>query len=885
MRDRTRRRPFWYLGRTRDRVAADVDEELRTHLEMRADELQAHGLAPDAARREAIRQFGDLEGTRQYCRQQDDGMEARMRRGLMFEELLHDVRISVRGLLRAPVMTLTIIITVGLGIGATTVIFGAINAALLRPLPYAHPDRLVRIYTDSPPNRFPFSVADYLALTAQQTQFEGIASYASRAMVFSDGSGAERVRARAVSWTYFEVLGIRPAAGRGFQEADARRGAAPVAVVSHGFWQQRLGGRADAVGSAVRLDGLSYTVVGILPRDTGPLEATQDLFVAGRYEPPPRKGPFFMTIVGRLREGGSHSAAAEELRAINRRLFPVWKSSYQDDRATWSMVDLKTFIVGDVGTIAGLALTAVALVWLIACGNASSLLIARVTSRRRELAVRAALGASRSRVVRYLLAESAVLALGASAVGIAIASAGVGLVRDFGAAYVPRSTEIAIDGPVLWLLVAVTAASALLFGLVPAVHGTGGPVEETLRASGRSATGGLGARRLRRALVAAQFAIATPLLVVAGLLLASLTELGRVDLGFDTRNLLSGSIQLPATQYGDAGHVAAFWDELRRRIAAVPGVAGVTLADSRPPTDVNNFNNFDLEDFPTASGQSQPVTPWIAVTPDYFGVFGLTLQEGRLLDDTDVRRTDTQPIVVDRAWARRFFPQGSAVGKRLHNGGCTSCPWTVVVGVVSDVKYAGLDKPDDGSVYQTLSPQSLSRFVIVRTRTDAARVLPALRQTLHDLDAGVPLSNAATMEELIDRSLQRPRSLSVLVAGFAAVALILSLIGVYGVMAYYVQQHAKDISIRLALGGRRSDVLQLIVGQGMKVVSSGVLIGLVTAVAGTRFIASLLYGVSAADVRIFAAVSVLLVTVALVACLLPAQRATRAEPAAVLREE
>jgi predicted permease len=880
-----RRRPFWYLRRSSDRVAAEIDEELRSHLEMRADDLQRRGLSPDAAMREAIRQFGDLDTTRRYCREQDRQLEAHVRRGLMIEELLQDVRVSLRGLLRAPVMTLAIVLTVGLGIGATTVIFGAIDAALLRPLPYARPNDLVRIYTDSAPNRFPFSVADYLALTAQQTQFAQIAAYASRPMVFSDGTIAERLRARTVSWNYFDTLGIRPAAGRTFAEADARRGAPPAVIVSDNFWRQRLAGRADALGAAIRLDGVNHTVVGILPRAAGPLEATQDLFVAAHWDPPPRKGPFFLTVIGRLRSGAARTAAAEELRAINRRIFPTWKASYQDDRATWSMIDLDAFIVGDVGTIAGLALTAVALVWLIACGNASSLLIARVTSRRRELAVRAALGASRTRVVRYLLAESGLLAIGASAIGVAIASAGIDLVRSVGAGYFPRSAETALDGPVLWMLAALTAASALLFGLVPAVHGSGGHVDEALRASGRGSTGGVAARRLRRALVAAQFAIATPLLIVAGLLLVSLNELSGVDLGFDTRNLLSGSIQLPMTQYADAGQQASFWTELQRRTAALPGVAGATLADSRPPSDVNNYNNFDLEDFPAASGQSQPVTPWIAVTPEYFGVFGLTLLDGRLLEERDATRTDVQPIVVDRAWARRFFPNGGAVGKRLHSGGCTTCPWTVVVGVVSDVKYAGLDKPDEGSVYQPLAPQTMSRFLIVRTRADAARVLPIVRQTVHELDAGVPLSNAATMEELIDQSLQRPRSLSVLVAAFAAVALILSLVGIYGVMAYYVQQHAKDISIRLALGGRRADVLQLVVGQGMKVVATGIVVGLLTAVASTRLIASLLFGVNAADARIFAGVSVVLVTIALLACLLPAQRATRAEPAAVLREE
>jgi putative ABC transport system permease protein len=812
-------------------------------------------------------------------------MEASMPRRLWFGDRLTDVRVSLRGLMRVPVMATTIVVTVGLGIGATTVIFGAIDAALLQPLPYPNPERLVRIYTDSAPNRFPFSVADYLALTAEQTQFDRIAAYTTRPMVFSDGNTAERLRGRVVSSAYFDLLGIRPASGRTFEPSDARPGAAPVVIVSQSFWQQRLGGAADAIGRLVRLDGQSYTVVGILPRVTGPLEQTQDVFAAGQWSTPPRKGPFFLTVIGRLKSGATRTAAAQELRAINRRIFPLWQSSYQDDRATWSMIDLRAFVVGDVGAMAGLALTAVALVWLIACGNASSLLIARITSRRREMAVRAALGASRGRIVGYLLAESSVLALGAAAIGLAIAWIGLRLVRDFGAAYFPRSAEVGLDGPVLWLLLAVTAASALLFGLLPATHAVGGAVDDALRASSRSTTGGVAARRVRRALVGAQFAIATPLLVIAALLLASLNALGQVDVGFDPRNLLSGSIQLPAAQFGDRGQVASFWDELQRRLTSLPAVVGVTFADSRPPADVNNINNFDLEDFPTASGQSQPVAPWISVTPDYFRVFGLNLVEGRLLEETDVSRTDIQPIVVDRAWARRFFPNGSAVGKRLHEGGCTSCPWTVVVGVVNNVKYMGIDKPDEGSVYSSFSPQALSRFLILRSTVDASRLLPLVRQTIHDLDAGVALSNAATMEELIDRSLQRPRSLSVLVVAFAVVALTLSLVGIYGVMAYYVQQHAKDISIRIALGGRPADVLRLVVGQGMAVVSSGVGAGLLAAAAGTRFVTSLLFGVSPMDARIFGAVSVLLVTVALAACLVPAQRATRAEPAAVLREE
>jgi putative ABC transport system permease protein len=667
-----------------------------------------------------------------------------------------------------------------------------------------------------------------------------------------------------------------------------------VVVVSHRFWQERLGGRPDVVGQPVRLDGSDYAVAGVLPRAVGPLEQRQDLFVAAQWSTPPRKGPFFITVLGRLRDDAARAAAGSELRAINRRLFPLWKSSYQDEKASWAMADLKSFVVGEAGTTVALALAAVGLVWVIACVNAANLLVARVTSRRRELAVRSALGASRSRVVRYLLAESGLLAIGAGAVGVALAWAGVGLLRDLGAAYLPRTQEMALDGPVLWFLAAVTGASGLLFGLIPALHGTGGSMEETLRSSGRSATGSVAVRRLRRALVGSQFAVATPLLIVAGLLLASLDGLRRVDLGFDTHNLLSGAILLPAAQYEEAGRVAAFWDELQRRVEALPGVSGVAFTDSRPPNDASNRNNFDLEDTPTPPGQSQPVTPWVSVTPEYFRLLGLTLLQGRLLDDRD-GRDEAPVVVVDRTWARRFFHgEGAAIGKRFREGGCTTCPWTTVVGVVSDVKYAGLDRPDQGTVYWPVAERGSHpvetmtarfRYLVLRTSADPALVLPAVRQVVRDLDPNLPFSSVATVDDLVTAELYQPRSLSLLVGGFAIVALILSIVGIYGVMAYYVQQHAKDISIRLALGGRPAAVLRLIVGQGMKVVAGGVVIGLFAALLLTRLLSSLLFGIGAADAFTFVAATVFLLAVALVACFMPARRATSLQPAAVLREE
>ncbi|HEY1435465.1 MAG TPA: ABC transporter permease, partial [Thermoanaerobaculia bacterium] len=435
------RRPFWYLKRRDETVAAEVNEELEAHLAMRAEELERLGLPPEAARQEALRRFGDLDGTRAYCRRQDEQKEERVQKRLFLEDLRQDLRICLRGLRRAPLVTLTIVVTVGLGIGATATIFSAVQAILIRALPYENPGELVRIYTDSAPNKFRFSVADYLALEAQQTHFSRIAGYTEKSVAFSDGATAERLKARVVSWSYFGLLGLSPGQGRDFTESDSRPGSAPPVIVSHGFWRQRLGGRVDAIGQSLHLDGAPYTLVGVLPRQVGPLEQGIEVFEAAQWSTPPRKGPFFIITLGRLKAGAARPAA-EELRAINRRIFPLWKSTYADQRATWSMMDLKTHVIGDVKPVAGMALGAVALVWLIACTNASNLLIARVTSRRGELAVRAALGATRERVVRHLLAESALLALGAAVLGAALTAAGLRLFQTFGAAYSLRAKEV-----------------------------------------------------------------------------------------------------------------------------------------------------------------------------------------------------------------------------------------------------------------------------------------------------------------------------------------------------------------------------------------------------------------------------------------------------------
>jgi predicted permease len=882
---------FAFLRRKPAEIAAEVDDELRAHLELRIDALMASGLSRDDARREALRRFGDIDGTRRYCRDQHTVKERSMQRRLAIGDLVQDARIALRGLARVPVLALTIVGSVGLGIGAATAIFAVLDAAILRPLPYSHPEQLVRIFTDAAPYRFPFSVADYLALSSQQTTFTRIAGYADRPMTYTDGRSAERLRGREVSWTYFDTLGITPVLGRNFTAADGKPGAPPAVIVSHQFWQQRLGGAPDAVGRAIRLNSVDYAVVGVLPASLGPLETRQEYFVAARWDTPRRKGPFFITAIGRLPDPAKADVPAAELRAINKRLFPIWQSSYQDAKASWGLMDLKKYRAGDFPKIGRLALGAVALVWLMACVNASNLLVARVTSRRRELAVRAALGASRGRVVRYLFAESAVLAVAAAALGLALAWGGISLARTAGVPYIPRAEEIVLGGRTLLVLAAVTACSGLLFGLIPAVHGAGGPVIEGLRTLGRSATGSVTVRRLRGMLVGAQFAIATPLLVVAGLLLVSLMRLGRVDLGFDTHNVLTGAVMLPAAQYRDDAKVLTFWERVRTETAKLPGVSGVTFTDSRPPDDAGNQNNFDLEDYPS-NGGSQPVTTWVDVSPEYFSVFGVRLVEGRLFDARDTAANSQSVVVVDQAWARRFFPGRSAVGKRLKGGGCTTCDWTTVVGVVTSVKYDGLEATDQGLVFTPMtergegladSQSGRMRYLVVRTGSAPGPMVPQLTKVLREIDADVPFSRVATIDEMVGESLAQPRGLSILVGALALVALALSVVGIYGVMAHFVQQQAKDISIRLALGGSPRGVVALMVRRGMTLVGWGVAAGIAAAIVFARLLATTLFGVSPGDPLTFATVTALMLAGALAACGIPAARAVAVEPAEVLR--
>ncbi len=790
-----------------------------------------------------------------------------------------DVLYSLRSLARAPIVAATIVLTVGIGLGATTAMVSVIRAVLVSPLPYADAGSLAWIYTDTPPFHFRFSVVDYRALEADHPALSGIAGYQTNRVTVTTNGESERVNAKDVTGSYFPLLGQKPALGRLFDPSDDARGGALV-VLTTPYWAKRFGADPMIVGRTLTIDGGSATIVGVLAGPSGPLEHDISLFTAAHWPTPTRKGPFFTMALGRLRPGISRAAALDTLRATNRRLFPIWRSSYQDEKATWGLQDLKSRVVRDVGSTLFVALAAVACVLLIACANAVNLLVARALGRSRELAIRGALGASRVRLLQTIAAESGVLTIAAALIALAVAAGAIQLLRSYGASDIPRIDEVRLSGPVLGWLAILAASSGLVIGIVPAIHGSRLRIDQALAASGRSNSDAPAARRLRRVLVALEFALATPLIIAATLVLSSLDHLRHVPVGVDTSHLLTAAVQLTGPAYAKDTGRADFWTRSVERLAALPGVTSAALADSRPPDDAGQQNNFDLEDHPAPVGQNQPICTWVGVSPDFFKTVGLRLERGRLLDSHSLA---DDVIVVDRAWANRFFPGEDVIGRRLHSGGCTSCPWTTVVGVVDDVKWTGLEAEPDGTVYFPLEDLPSAYFVL-RTAVDPASLSLALQQTVRALDPGLAISDIATGDDLVADSITKPTYLGTLIGMFALTALVLSVVGIYGVMAHFVQQHARDIGVRLALGGDPAAIRRLVLSRGLSLVLAGVGVGLGAALLTARLLRAVLFAVSPTDPATLAIVPVTLVAVAAAACWGPARRAAGLDPARILRD-
>ena len=820
-----------------------------------------------------------------------DWTDSREGRGFM-EGAVSDARQAVRGWLKSPVMALTIVLTVGLGLGASTAMFAVVRTVLLDALPYPAADRLVRIYHAIGSNRWPLSVADFQAIEGNQTHFEHVAAYTSGERTFTDGEVVERVRVRAVTAGLFDLLGIRAVHGRTFVGTDGELDTPATAMVSWGFWQRYLDGDAAVVGRTIRLDGADFTVIGILPREVGPLEERYSVFPVLQFEPPTRKGPFMLTLVGRLRRETEAAVAAAELRAINSRIFSVWQSGWSDRASTYGVMPLAEFVTGQVRTPLILLLGAVGLVLLVASTNAAGLLTARAVQRRTELATRAALGASRSRLVRLLVTESVLLALAGAALGLVLTAGALRALRSAGPDLIPRAGFIALDGSVLGFAGLLTCSSLVLFGMIPALRliGTRSGIAETLRAGGRTVTDAASAHDLRRTLVASQFAIAVPLLAGAALLLNSFMNLQRVDPGFDGNQVLTARMSRVAAPADSAP--AIFWDQVLERVTGLPGVVAAGLNSGRPPRESSNINNFDLLDRPTPPGQTEPLAVWLVASPGYFDALRIGLVAGRMFDERDGPELENISALVDRRWVENMYSGENPVGRRFYEGGCKSedCRIVEIVGVVEDVRYLGLDDAQaDAAIGSVYVPHSQwferSMNLFVRTSGEPLQVLGAIREVVRELNPEVPVTDVATAHDLVDDALATPRNLAGAVGAFAAVALLLAMIGIYGVMSYSVAQRSHELGIRCALGASAWQLVGLVVRGGAMMAATGLLIGVVGAFAVTRTLSTLLFEVTPNDPLTLCSVGLMLAGIAMAACWLPARRITRVDPVEALRYE
>ncbi len=860
------------------RTDRDIDDELACHLELHiADNVRA-GMAPDEARRQARLALGGIERTREDYRDQ---------RGVpVLDHIVRDVRHAARVLRKSPGFALTAIAILALGIGANAAIFSIVNAVVLRPLPFPQAQRIVRIWHTPPPAQFPgvarFSVspANYLDWRAQSSAFDHMAIVGFRAANLTGRGEPDALTGAGVSEEFFEVLGAAPLVGRLLDPADQDPSRSHVVVLGEHVWKSRFGGDAAIVGQTIRLNDDSYTVVGVLPaRLRWPLQA--DVWIPLAWTPQERavRGNHNYAVVARLASGVDLARAQAELDTISKRL----EQQYPADDKGWGalVVPLHDAIVGDVRWGLLVLLGAVACVLLIACANLANLLLARVLGRSREIAVRTAVGASRGRIVQQLLVESSLIGIAGGAVGLFGAAWSIGLItRSFGSS-LPRAADVSLDGRVLAFTCGVTLLTGLLAGVAPAWRMTRDDAGEALkRGMGRGGSHA-GEHRVRGILVATEVALALMLLVAAGLLIRTLWQLRAVDPGIDPHNVVTMSVVLPGRKYQTPTQSLRFSDEVLRRVRALPGVEAAATIDSLPVEDGGSMQPVAIEGEPVRPLSEQPEMAVRTITPGYLTTLRIRLLAGRDFSDGD--REGRPPIVlVSASTARRFWGTASPLGKHLTLGLIDDKP-REVVGIVSDVKVHGLDVADTQTIYVPYGQiGGLHATLVVRAST---AIVPAVIEAIRSVDAGQPVTDIQSMDEVIGESIGQQRFAMRLLSAFAALALVLAAVGIYGVLSYGVRQRTQEIGIRLALGAQSRDVVRMVVVDGLKPTVAGLAVGLGGAIALGRVMSTLVFGVTPRDAWTLAAVSVVVLAVGVAASLVPAYRATGVDPLLALRTD
>ena len=800
------------------------------------------------------------------------------------ETMLHDIRYAARMMLKQKGFA---VVALALGIGANTAIFTVVNSVLLRPLPYDDPDHLVWLWDTQPQlATAPASLADFIDWRDQNQSFEYLAAYQNGNMFLDDGNGAQDTRVGLVTPDLFSLFREKPLLGRTFTEEETQPGRFRVVVLSQSMWQRRFGSDPNVLGQALQLSGFAYTIIGVIPAGFGfPNEA--ELWRPVQIDPKQvDRGRHYLSVVGRLKPSVTLAQAQAEMSTIASRLAGQYPEKIAGHGI--KLQRLSDVVVGDIRPALFVLLGAVGFVLLIACANVANLLLARAGARQREIAIRTALGASRARIIRQLLTESVLLAVTGGAAGLLVAVWGIDSLVSLSTDTIPRVREIGIDAQVACFTLLISLLTGVVFGLAPALQVSRPDLTDALKESGRT-TAGVARNRLRSLLVVSEIALSLVLLVGAGLMIKSFAKLNRVDAGFNPDKLLTMGVTLLRSKYPEDAKVPAFYSQLLDRVAAAPGVKSAGAITELPLSGSSTSDYFTIEGRPAVAKEEQPLTECRTITPHYFESMDIPLLKGRDFADTDTKQTPNV-VVINEAFARRHFAEEDPIGHRIKLQGQFRDP-LLIVGVVGNVRDFGLDEQPTPEAYLPYLQNPLSETyarsltLVVRTKSEPGALAGALRAELLSLDKSLPVQAVKPMTEYLRDSLSRRRFNMILLSVFAAVALLLAAVGIYGVISYAVAQRTHEIGIRVAIGAQARDILKLVIGQAMLLTLLGVAVGLAAAFALTRLMESLLFGVSATDPVTFAVISLLLTGVALGACLVPARRAIKVDPMVALRYE